>query len=436
MNYSVTKMTRRQIIKLIRHGKLNPNPLGQRDAVPSRTKPIGIINAMIEGYFTGAMVFRDIREDEEAKMFYPNYDFLVIDAGHRCRALVSFDDNRIVSKYGKISEIDADSFLDTEETVISYKCTAAEATQIFRTINTVTEVNEMEMIMANEDSQVATFIRKQTRAYQEYKNQAHPLFGWKIKRGTEDLRVPLNFSGNGLNPRRAWDELVAVLLVKCLNGQKNVDAGYPVISALVEEDEPLSKTVMANVKTALDAAKKTLKFARDKRYSKVTFGAFQLVYFELLGQGARIIDFGEFSRLFWKANAILDRKYRDMDAHVSSSKKGYVISSVKKGFGDGAEQSKLAKQYLDVMGDLTGVVNFSARSASMNEKYNDLALKGFMSADGEVLEYSDAEWSHTVPHAEGGTEATMERKSINRLNPTMAEQMLILQGRRHPVNGF
>ncbi len=426
MNYLVTKMTRRQIIKLIRHGKLNPNPLGQRNAVPSRTKPIGIINAMIEGYFTGAMVFRDIREDEEAKKVYPNYDFLVIDAGHRCRALVSFDDNKIVSKYGKISEIDADSFLDTEETVISYKCTAAEATQIFRTINTVTEVNEMEMIMANEDSQVATFIRKQTQAYQEYKNQAHPLFGWKIKRGTEDLRVPLNFSDNGLNPRRAWDELVAVLLVKCLNGQRNVDAGYPVISALVEEDEVLSKTVMANVKTALDAAKKTLKFARNNRYSKVTFGAFQMVYFELLGQGARIIDFDEFSRLLWKANATLDKKYKDLDV---------PISSVKKGFGDGAKQSKLANEYLDLMGDLTGVVNFSARSASMNEKYNDLALKGFMSADGEVLEYSDAEWSHTVPHAEGGTEATMERKSINHLNLTMEEQMLILQRRGNPVNG-
>ena len=81
------------------------------------------------------------------------------------------------------------------------------------------------------------------------------------------------------------------------------------------------------------------------------------------------------------------------------------------------------------MGDLTGVVNFSPRSASLKEKHEDLALKGFMSADGEVLEYSDAEWSHIVPHAEGGTEATMERKDINHLNLTMEEQMLILQRR-------
>lgn len=420
MQYSVTKMTRRQIIKLIRHGKLNPNPIGQRPPVPSRTKSTAIINAMIEGYFTGAMVFRDIREDEEAKKIYPNYDYLVIDAGHRCRALVSFDNNKIVSKYGTISEIDAEVFLDTEETVISYKCTAVEATQIFRTINTVTEVNEMEMIMANEDSQVATFIRKQTQSYQEYKNTHHSIFDWKIKRNTEDLRVPVNFSDTGLNPRRAWDEYVAVLLVKCLNGQKNVNAGYPVISELVENDEVLSKTVMVNVRTALDAAKKTLKFARNNRYSKVTFGAFQLVYFELMGQGARIINFDEFSRLLWAANARIDRKYRDLDI---------PISSVKKAFGDGAKQSELAKEYIQTMGDLTGVVNFSARSASMKEKHEELALKGFMSADGEVLEYSDAEWSHTVPHAEGGTEATMERKSINHLNLTMEEQMLILQRR-------
>lgn len=420
MQYSVTKMTRRQIIKLIRHGKLNPNPLGQRPTIPSRTKPIAIINAMIDGYFTGAMVFRDIREDEEAQKMYPGYEYLVIDAGNRCRALVSFDGNKIASKYGTISEIDADAFLDVEETVISYNCTAAEATQIFRTINTVTEVNEMEMIMANEDSQVATFIRKQTQAYQEYKNVPHPLFDWKIKRNTEDLRVPLNFSRNAINPRREWDELVAVLLVKCLNGQKNVDAGYPVISNLVEEDEVLSKTVMANVRTALDAATKSLKFARNNRYSKVTFGAFQLVYFELMGQGARIINFDEFSRLLWKANAIIDKKSKELDIPISSDKKA---------FGDGSKQSKLAKEYIEIMGDLTGVVNFSPRSASLKEKHEDLALKGFMSADGEVLEYSDAEWSHIVPHAEGGTEATMERKDINHLNLTMEEQMLILQRR-------
>lgn len=420
MNYIVKKMTRRQIIKLIRHGKLNPNPIGQRPPVPSRTKSTAIINAMIEGYFTGSMIIRDIREDEEAKKVYPGHDYIVIDGGHRCRALVSFDDNRVASKYGTISEINSDAFLDVEETLISYKCTAAEATQIFRTINTVTEVNEMEMIMANEDSQVATFIRKYTKAYQEYNNVQHPLFDSKIKRGTEDLRVAVNFTETGLNPRRSWDEFVAVLLIKCINGQKNVDAGYPVISKLVEEDEVLSKAVMANVKTALDAAKKSLKFARNNRYSKVTFGAFQLVYFELMGQRARIINFDEFSRLLWKANAIIDKKYRERDIPISSSKKA---------FGDGAKQSRLAKEYLEVMGDLTGVVNFSPRSASLKEKHEDLALKGFISADGEVLEYSDAEWSHIVPHAEGGTEATMERKSINHLNLTMEEQMLILKRR-------
>jgi hypothetical protein len=79
--------------------------------------------------------------------------------------------------------------------------------------------------------------------------------------------------------------------------------------------------------------------------------------------------------------------------------------------------------------DLAGIVNFSARSASLNEKYNDLALKGFLSADGGILEYDDAEWSHITPHADGGTEATMERKEINHLNLTMEEQMLILQMR-------
>jgi hypothetical protein len=205
---------------------------------------------------------------------------------------------------------------------------------------------------------------------------------------------------------------------------KNVDAGYPVIGKLVDEDLPLSETAKSKVKATLDAALKSLKCAKSKKFSKVTFGVFQLVYFELMGQGARIIDFDEFSRRLWAANAKLDAKYANNDNS---------IKSVKKAFGKGNVQSTLAKEYIEEMGDLTSVVNFSTRSASLNEKYNDLALKGFLSADGDILEYDDAEWSHITPHADGGTEATMERKEINHLNLTMEEQMLILQMRNKQV---
>ena len=419
--YENTTMTRGQIITLMRHGKLNANPIGQRPGIPSRKKPVAIINAMLDEFFTGAIILRDIREDAKAQETYPNQDYLVIDGGNRTRAMRDFEQGKFASKYGKINELaNADDFLNAEETVILFKCTAAEATEVFRTINSTTEVNDMEMIMSNEDSQVAKFIRTQTQKYQEYKNDTHELFDWKIKRGTEDLRVPVNFVGQHVNPRREWDELVSVVLVKCLNGMKNVDAGYPVISKLVDEDEPLSENVKRKVKATLDAALKTLKFAKSKKYSKVTFGAFQLVYFELMSRGARIIDFDEFSRRLWSANAALDEKMRE---------KNDSIMSKKKAFGKGNVQSVLAKEFIQEMGDLEGVVNFSSRSASLTKKYNDLALKGFTSADGEILEYDDAEWSHLTPHAEGGVEATMERKSINHLNLTLEEQMMILKMR-------
>lgn len=421
MKKTVVNMTRRNIIRLMRHGKLNPNPIGQRPPIPSKKKPVGIINAMLDGYYTGSIILRDIREDAEGQKTYPNQEYLVIDGGNRTRTLRAFEENTLVSKYGTISEINSDEFLDQEEVVVLYECTAAEATQIFRIVNTVTEVNEIEMIMANEDSQVAKFIRTLTQMYPEYKNTVHDLFQWRIKQGTTDLRVPVNFSSQHVNARREWDELVGVVLVKCLNGMKNVDAGYPVIGKLVDDDLPLSENVKSKVKATLDAALKSLKFAKSKKFSKVTFGAFQLVYFELMSQGARIINFDEFSRRLWAANAKLDQKYANSDDSIMSAKKA---------FGRGDVQSALAQEYLAEMGDLEGVVNFSARTASLNEKYNDLALKGFLSADGEVLEYEDAEWSHIVPHAEGGTTATMERKEINHLNLTMEEQMMILQMRK------
>jgi hypothetical protein len=211
-----------------------------------------------------------------------------------------------------------------------------------------------------------------------------------------------------------------VVLVKCINGMKNVDAGYPVISDLVENDLPISDNVKNNVKNTLDAALKCLDFAKNKRYSKVTFGAFQMVYFELMSQRARIINFKEFSRLLWSVNTILDKKYQD---------KNDSIQSAKKAFGKGEVQSKLAKEYIREMGDLEGIVNFSERSASQTKKYNDLAEKGFKDTDGNVLHYDDAEWSHLTPHAEGGTEAIMERKSLNHTNLTQEEQKLITKFR-------
>jgi len=421
MKNTKISMTRRTIIRLMRHGKLNPNPIGQRPPIPSKKKPIEIINAMLDGYFTGSIILRDIRDDADGQATYPGQDYLVIDAGNRTRSMRAFEQNQLVSKYGTISELsNPDEFLDYEEHVVLYECTAAEATQIFRTVNTVTVVNEIEMIMANEDSQVAKFIRSLTQMYPEYKNTVHDLFQWRIKQGTTDVRVPVNFSSQHVNARREWDELVGVVLVKCLNGMNNVDAGYPVIGKLVDDDQPLSETVKSKVKATLDAALKSLKFAKSKKFTKVTFGVFQLVYFELMNQGARIIDFDEFSRRLWAVNAKLDQKYANRDDGIMSSKKA---------FGRGDIQKELAQEYLKEMGDLAGVVNFSARSASLNEKYNDLALKGFLSADGGILEYDDAEWSHITPHADGGTEATMERKEVNHLNLTMEEQMLILQMR-------
>ena len=427
MTHTTHLKTRREITNLIRTEKLHPNPIGQRPAVPSMTKPIEIINAMLDGFFTGAILIRDIRPSDDvdpkfwkaARKKYPGRDFLVIDGGHRSRALRDFEENKIVSQYGKINQIDdkeANDFFKTEETVIIFRCTSKQATQIFRTINTVTYVNEMEKIMANEDSETSEYIRKNTASYAEYRNQPHELFSVKIKQGTNDLIIPSYFSQQNINPRREWDELVAVVLVKCLAGMKNVDAGYSIIENLVDEDEPLSQTVQKKVKTTLDDALKVLKFAKKSKYSKVSFGVFQLVYFEIMGQGGRIIDFNKFSRLLWTANATIDRKY---------DKEGSSIMSNKKAFAKGEVQSALAKEYIEEMGDLEGVVNFSPRTATYDQQYKKLAERGFVDADGNVLEMKNAEFLHLTPHSEGGTEGIVERKSLNHIIPTYEEALML-----------
>ena len=64
MKNTKINMTRRNIIQMMRHGKLNPNPIGQRPPIPSKKKPVEIINSMLDGYFTGSVILRDIRNDD------------------------------------------------------------------------------------------------------------------------------------------------------------------------------------------------------------------------------------------------------------------------------------------------------------------------------------------------------------------------------------
>ena len=71
--------------------KINPNPIGQRPPVSvGYNKSKGIIDSLLKGFSIGEITLRDIREDALNQKIYKGCDFLVIDGGHRLRAIRDF----------------------------------------------------------------------------------------------------------------------------------------------------------------------------------------------------------------------------------------------------------------------------------------------------------------------------------------------------------
>ena len=79
--------------------QVNPDPITQRPQVTEPNKPLKIIEALInDGTFGAGIILRDIRNDVEAQKLYPGVSYLIIDGGHRTRALVSFYNGELIVK--------------------------------------------------------------------------------------------------------------------------------------------------------------------------------------------------------------------------------------------------------------------------------------------------------------------------------------------------
>ena len=84
----VKEYSAQTIVQWLSEGMLNPDPIGQRPPTSSGPKKsIGIIASMLDGYGMGMITIRDISDDDFLRALY-GCDYLVIDGGHRCRALL------------------------------------------------------------------------------------------------------------------------------------------------------------------------------------------------------------------------------------------------------------------------------------------------------------------------------------------------------------
>jgi hypothetical protein len=448
MKVVYSQKTANEIIQLVLTGKLNPDPIGQRPPTSQGySKSQDIIWSMLSGVGIGMVALRDISEDAEMQKVYPGVHYLVIDGGHRVRALVKFYNDKFAVQKKKFKDWDID-LNDFQVALDITTCTSKEAVEKFRNLNQTTPVNFMEMLMCDDQSEVCRHVRSFTRSYVEYDNKVHDLFETAFdKTGTEKAK----WFDMAPNHRRKWDEYAFIAILKSIGGG-NVDAGQSHIEDLVRQEydgnNPVTKKVLATV----DRFFTDVLSIQSKRYKKLNtdiFAALQLTWFELynLNREFKIADYDEFHESFMEAYSLLtgtaDTTYNretiqyDGETHFL---KEFMRKNITN-FANGSVQKVCAKRILEEMGkpEKYGVVfRDSKRSLTTSEREQKLAIQGFKCAiDGLPLKLEDSVWGHDTAWAQGGElmEGAVIRKShnINMGQTTIEEYRMILELRKGKV---
>lgn len=412
------------------NGTINPNPIGQRPPVSEGWgKAKGIISSIIKGYSIGSITLRDISNDTDNQKVYSGTQYLVIDGGHRIRSIRDYMMNKFAvedKRFIDLSDTEQSELMNVQINIISYSdITNRQATEIFRRLNTVTPVNAMEMIMSNDTSNFAKEIRSRVSFYSEYENKVHPLFDSVSKNGKKPS--PVNWSTD-VNPRRKWDEFVALAIVKVIGGG-NTNAGLELVEDLVENDAPVSSKKLKVVDQFLTDVLEIRK-SLNKKVNTDTFSAMQAVWFGLYERSKefKITDYKSFAQQFYKAHSVLTgnntNKYDTMvkefkiNEHKTENKivKEFARRAIRN-YSNSIQQREVSALYIDMMNITTNTLfRDERRSVSRDVKFNMLANQNFLCAiDGKELDIDDAIFGHDTPWSKGGQieDGMIIRKSHN-----------------------
>jgi len=429
-------ITALELIDMIIRGKINANPIGQRPPVSQGyTKSENIVKTLLDGYGIGMLTLRDIRDDAEMQKLYPGTDYLVIDGGHRCRALAAFYQNKfsVNKQVFKTMDIDLDQF---QIPIMSVVCTSEQATAMFRAINTVTPVNFIEMVMSNEVSEICKLVRMCTKAYDEYGNDPLPIFDTAVKK---DGKIVACHWDTAPNHRRKWDEYVFIAFLKALGGG-NVAAGEKQIEPFADAGS-ITKVALSVVDRFFDDVLNIRK-SRGKMYNTDVFAALQLVWFGFYekNKAFKIADYDVFTKSFMLAYSKLtgnaDRSLEDTIIQFNGESfliKEFVRKNIKN-FANADVQRKCFELIYDIMGDAGVLFRDENRSVNSNVREELLALQDYKCAiDGLPLTLEDSVLGHDTPWAKGGStvDGKVIRKTHNRDmgSVTIDEYRLILQMR-------
>lgn len=315
------EVTVREILEMITNKSLKIDPIGNRPSTvdaEGNAKNRGIIESIREGIGVSQLILRDITEETDLKNLYgDSVDYVVIDGGHRTRALKWFihDDrfgitiNGKVFRWKNLSDTDRDFMWNFPIPVSIVQCDADQAMEIFLAYNKTTVVKPYSIIMSNEQSEICKFVRQQTRTWDEYGTFCHPVFRLENEE-------PKYHYGKVPNKHNIWDTYVFIAIHKVL-GKGNVLAGEAQTKELVNTVAALTNHEKAEVRKFLDALLEVYNY-NQKPITLEYFGCFQAVYFaeyEDADGNLKIADMQLFTQKFHAAWAKLVNNKKSTKTH-------------------------------------------------------------------------------------------------------------------------
>jgi len=444
--------TVKQIYDAIIDGQINTNPISQRESTNDTIgcpKDRGIIESIFNGVGIGMITLRDIRStsegphlyEENIKLYYYNNDFLVIDAGHRTRAIQYFVNgffkvkvNGQKKSYTELSKEERDYFNNFVVNIDEKICSSQQAILIFRAINKGTKVNDYEMIMANDQSEVLKQIRMFYREYKEYDwNQPHRIFELSKQSNKEESTKNVAKYLGCTNAKARWARDVSVILLKSVAASdpdatdSDFDAGHEDLSSLVEREDnkefTIQKKHMDTVKSFFDNLFELSK-EKKRKITEDDFSAFECIWFELY-RARNTFKFYDMTAFNIKFVNAIDAVKNCSDIIKGTEGEEDTVKNIfkvyKKSFSDGKKQAFAARLLLEHMlgkkfkGTLKvdadaptfnrmGIV-FPESKRSMSRAEREVALakqnnKCFTCE--KAISVDEAEFGHDTPHARGG----------------------------------
>lgn len=444
---------------LVKKRTLHPNPIHQRASTISvyqHPKNEGIINTIINGIGIDSLILRDISgcdADDPIRKLYPNIDYLVIDGGHRCRAVTAFMRDQfhitidgVDTKYSDLTHEEKTIFLDTCVTVKYVPCNSEHARETFLAINKMTKTNEIETIMADDTNPVCRWVREQTWYYPEYQNKKmiHPIFRVSTSNDSEHISNYWNKANIG----GSFYYHAFIALAKVI-GHGNVDAGQTVWQELVAKKKPIKNKDKKIWSKFFDDLKEYQDVINHSgKLNDEIFGFFACVWFELMSRYGidgfkfimndvvRDVSFAKDlarkrSELTCKFDKSGNNKYDEMSIQNLDGVTTDIKSTIReyiKAFSCGAKQSFAGRFILDEMGEDPmnfGVIIIDTRK-NPSRKDRELILnqqKNICFIDKRPLKLNDAHAAHIKARSAGGvsdiSNYKMVRKSHNQRMGTM-----------------